>query len=122
VKADRGIAEVSAADLDGVVIPGGYAPDFMRRDARFVNLVRDMNVAGKAVGSICHGGWLLCSARVVANRQATSFFSIKDDMIHAGALWVDESAVVDGNLVTSRIPDDLPDFCRSFLQVLASRL
>ena len=120
VKADRGIADVRAADLDAIVIPGGWAPDYLRRDARMVALVRDMNAAGKAIAAICHAGWVLCSAGILRNRRATSFFAIKDDMINAGARWVDESAVVDGNLITSRTPDDLPDFCRALLEALGS--
>ena len=119
VKADRAVSDLSPTELDAVVIPGGWAPDYMRRHPSFVNLVREMNVLGKTIAAICHGGWLLCSAGVVRNRRATSFFSIKDDMVNAGARWVDEPVVVDGNLITSRIPDDLPDFCRALLEALA---
>ena len=120
VKAERGVGDVSATDIDGIVIPGGWAPDYLRRHPSCVNLVREMNALGKLVASICHGGWLLCSAGVLRNRRATSFFAIKDDMVNAGARWVDESAVVDGNLITSRTPEDLPDFCRAILAALAS--
>jgi len=118
VTADRGITEVSATDLDGVVIPGGWAPDYMRRHASFVNLVRAMNGLGKVVAAICHAGWLLCSAGVVRDRRATCFFSIKDDLVNAGATYLDEPVVVDGNLITSRTPDDLPHFCREILRAL----
>jgi deglycase len=119
VKADRAIAEASAGDYDGLVIPGGWAPDHMRRNPKFVQIVREMNAAGKPIGAICHGGWLLCSAGVVKGRRATSFFSIRDDMVNAGADFVDDEAVVDGNLVTSRVPDDLPAFCKALVELLA---
>jgi protease I len=119
VKADLAIANASAADYDALVIPGGWAPDYMRRDPRFVQIVRDMNAAQKPIGAICHGGWLLCSAGILKGRRATSFFSIRDDMIHAGADYVDGEAVVDGNLITSRVPDDLPAFCRAFIEAVA---
>jgi protease I len=119
VKADRAIAEVSATDYDALMIPGGWAPDHMRRNPKFVQIVRDMNAANKPIGAICHGGWLLCSAGVLKGCRATSFFSIRDDMINAGADYVDSEAVVDGNLITSRVPDDLPAFCRAFLEAVA---
>ena len=118
VKADRGVGDVSPTELDAVVIPGGWAPDYLRRHPSCVNLVHEMNVLGKLIASICHGGWLLCSAGILRNRRATSFFAIKDDMVNAGARWVDEPVVVDGNLITSRIPEDLPDFCRAILHKL----
>jgi len=119
VKADRGIGDVSAAELDGVVIPGGWAPDYLRRDPRFVQLVRDLDAAGQTIASICHGGWLLCSAGILRHRRATSFFAIRDDMTNAGARWVDEPVVVDANLITSRVPEDLPWFCRALMEALA---
>lgn len=119
VKADHGFGDLSATELDAIVIPGGWAPDFLRRHPNCVNLVHEMNALGKLVCSICHGGWLLCSAGVLKNRRATSFFAIKDDMINAGARWVDEPVVVDGNLITSRKPDDLPDFCRAMIDWLS---
>jgi protease I len=119
VKAGRAIADASAADYDALVIPGGWAPDHMRRNPKFAEIVRDMNAAAKPIGAICHGGWLLCSAGVLKGRRATSFFSIRDDMVNAGAIYVDEEAVVDGNLITSRIPDDLPAFCKAFIDAVA---
>ena len=120
VMADHGIGDVSPTDLDAVVIPGGWAPDYMRRHPGFVNLVREMNALGKTVAAICHAGWLLCSADVLRGRRATSFFSIKDDLIHAGAHWVDQDCVVDGNLITSRTPEDLPAFCQALLAALGA--
>jgi deglycase len=111
----KGIGEVKAADFDGLVIPGGYAPDHMRRHKGTVQLVKDIFNAGKPVAAICHGGWMLASAEVVEGKHCTSFFSIKDDLAHAGALWEDAEVVVDGNLVTSRAPDDLPAFMKAYI-------
>ena len=121
VVSDKSIGEVSAADFDAVVIPGGWAPDFLRQDERMVALVRNMHRAGKVVASICHGGWLLCSAGIVEGRKATCFTAIKDDMIHAGAKYVDEEVAVDGNLITSRKPADLPAFCRQIAVALSGQ-
>lgn len=121
VVADKSIAEVSARDFDAVVIPGGWAPDTLRQDARMVNFVREMDKAGRVVAAICHAGWLLCSADIVRGRKATCFQAIKDDMIHAGAQYVDEEVVVDGNLITSRMPTDLPAFCREIAKALGAR-
>lgn len=119
VKADISAEEASAADFDGVVIPGGFAPDMMRRSPDMVQFVADLDKAGKVVASICHAGWMLCSAKILKDRKATSFFAIKDDMIHAGANWVDEPVVIDKNLITSRIPDDLPFFMPAVIKALA---
>ncbi len=119
VTSDVASADVDAAGLEALVIPGGYAPDHMRRDERMVALVRAMHAAGKPVAAVCHAAWMLASAEVVAGRRVTSFPSIRDDLRHAGAEWVDEPVVVDGNLVTSRAPGDLPDFTRGLLGVLA---
>lgn len=120
VKADRAIKDVTASDYDGVVIPGGWSPDYMRRDPKFVKFVKDSDAAGKPIGAICHGPWLLCSAGILKGRKVTSFFSIKDDVINAGANFVDEEAAVDGNLVTSRTPEDLPAFCRAMIEAFAA--
>ena len=117
-KSDVGAEEVAADDLDGIVIPGGYAPDLMRRYPKMVQLVKDMFQKGKVVAAICHAGWMLASAEVLEGRTATSFFAIKDDMVHAGAKWVDEEVVVDGNLITSRKPDDLPAFMQAIIAAL----
>jgi protease I len=111
--------QVKAVEFDAVVVPGGYAPDMMRRHPAMVALVRDAAQQGKVVAAICHAGWMLVSAGVLKGRKATSFFSIKDDLIAAGANWVDEEVVVDGNLITSRKPDDLPAFCRTIVQALS---
>jgi len=116
IQADQGMAEVKAADFDALVIPGGYAPDHMRRHAPMVELVRSFHAAGKTVAAICHAGWLLASAEILRGRKATAFFAIKDDLIHAGADYVDAEVVVDGNLITSRQPDDLPAFMKAIIK------
>jgi len=120
VTADQSYDAVSASQFDGVVVPGGYAPDHIRRHPKANQFVRDMDREGKLVASICHGPWVLCSAGILKKRKATSFFAIKDDVVHAGAIWEDAEVVVDGNLVTSRKPEDLPAFCRESIKVLAS--
>ena len=111
---------VSASDHDALIIPGGYAPDHMRRHPPMVQLVRDMFDQGKVVASICHGGWMLASAEILKGRTVTSFYAIKDDLVHAGANYVDREVVVDGNLVTSRKPDDLPAFMKAIIKLLES--
>jgi protease I len=110
--------QVKAVEFDAVVVPGGYAPDLMRRHPAMVGLVREAVQQGKVVAAICHAGWMLVSAGVLKGRRATSFSSIKDDMVNAGAQWVDAEVVVDGNLITSRKPDDLPAFCRAIVAAL----
>lgn len=120
VKVDAEAANVDAADFDGLVIPGGYAPDLMRRHSAMVKLVKEAHAQGKVVAAICHAGWMLASAEVIEGRRVTSFFAIKDDLVHAGADWVDEEVVVDGNLITSRTPDDLPAFLRAVIAALAA--
>ena len=120
--ATKSYDEVSADQFDGIVVPGGYAPDHIRRHAKANALVAEFNRQGKLVAAICHAGWVLCSAHgMLKDRRVTSFFAIKDDMINAGATWEDADVVVDGNLVTSRKPDDLPAFCRACVQVLAAQ-
>lgn len=116
VKVDVSIEQVSAADFDGVVIPGGYAPDIMRRYPLMVQLVKDLFERKKVVAAICHAGWMLASAKILAGKTVTSFYAIKDDLVHAGAEWVDQEVVVDGNLITSRTPDDLPAFMRAIIK------
>jgi protease I len=119
-QAEKSYDEVNVDHFDGVVIPGGMAPDHIRRHAKANRFVADMNRQGKLVAAICHAGWVLCSAHgMLKGRKVTSFFAIKDDMVNAGASWEDAEVVVDGNLVTSRKPDDLPAFCRATIAVLA---
>ena len=105
-------------DFDAVVIPGGYAPDILRRHEEVNRFVADMFKKGRIVASICHGGWVLVSACVLEGKAATSFSSIKDDIINAGAKFLDKEVVVDGNLITSRNPYDLPEFCREIIKKL----
>ena len=118
VNADAAASEVSAKDFDGVVIPGGYAPDLMRRHQAMLDLVKGCFQQGKPVAAICHAGWVPVSAGILRGKTATCFFSIKDDVINAGARYVDQEVVVDGNLITSRKPDDLPAFCRELVKAL----
>jgi protease I len=111
VEVDYTIDEVTAKDYNGLVIPGGVInPDKLRTDGNALNFVRDFFKQGKPVAAICHAPWVLISADVVEGRKMTSYHSIKDDMINAGALWEDSEVVVDQGLVTSRTPDDLPAF------------
>ena len=120
VKCQLSYDDVKAADFDGVVVPGGYAPDHIRRHPKANQFVHDMDAAGKLVAAICHGPWVLCSAgSLLKGRKATSFFAIKDDVVNAGAHWVDAEVVVDKNLVTSRKPEDLPAFLRACIARLA---
>jgi len=123
VKSQLSYDDAKTSDFDGVVAPGGYAPDHIRRHPRANQFVHDMNAQGKLVAAICHGPWVLCSAGgMLKGRKATSFFAIKDDVINAGAQWVDAEVVVDGNLVTSRKPEDLPAFCKASIEVVAGAL
>lgn len=120
VKCDLAYSDANPADFDGVIVPGGYAPDHIRRHPAANAFVKNMDAQGKLVAAICHGPWVLCSAGgMLKGRNATSFFAIKDDVINAGANWADAEVVVDKNLVTSRKPEDLPAFCRASIEVLA---
>ncbi len=118
VKVDKFASEVRAIDFDAVVIPGGYAPDHMRRHPEMVSLVREAYEHSKIVAAICHGPWMLASAHILKDKTVTSFFAIKDDLVHAGAKFVDEEVVVDGNIITSRQPEDLPSFCNAIITSL----
>ena len=119
VTADAGAAECRAGDFDAVIIPGGYAPDMMRRNPAMIKLVKDAYQSGAVVAAICHAGWMLASADILRGKNATSFFSIKDDMMNAGAVWVDRPVVRDGQLITSRDTGDLPDFMREVVAALS---
>jgi protease I len=118
---DATIAEVQASIFDGLVIPGGFMPDKLRRDAKVLQLVREFASAKKLVAAICHAGWIPISAGVYRGVRVTGSAGIKDDLVNAGAIWEDAAVVIDRNFVSSRKPDDLPDFCRGILQVLASK-
>ena len=119
VKVDKTADKVSEKDFDAVIIPGGWAPDRLRQYPAIVNFVRDMFNKGKIVASICHGGSVLVSAGIVKGKTITSYRAIKDDLISAGANFVDKEVVVDKNLITSRKPDDLPAFCREIIAALS---
>lgn len=118
---DKHIAEVKVSDYDALVLPGGVKnPDFLRMDERAVAFVRDFVQTGKPVGAICHAPWTLIEADVVRGRRMTSYRSLRTDVRNAGAEWVDEEVVVDGNLVTSRQPEDIPAFNRELIALIAS--
>jgi protease I len=121
VVADQSTAEARADQYDAVVVPGGWAPDALRQDDRVLKLVREMERTGKVVAAICHGGWVLCSADIIRDRKVTCFKAIKDDMIHAGGKYADEEVVVDENIITSRVPTDLPAFCREIAKAMTTR-
>ena len=114
-KSDVAFADLNADDFDGVVIPGGYAPDFMRRSEAARAFVRAMNEKGKLVAFICHAGWMVISAGIVKNKEVTSVAAIKDDLVNAGARWRDAAVVTDGNFVSSRTPADLPEFMKAII-------
>jgi deglycase len=118
---DEAIARMRVGDFDGLVIPGGFMPDKLRRDSDVLQLVRDFADAGKLIAAICHGGWIPISAGVYRGVRVTGSLGIKDDLVNAGAIWEDAPVVIDRNFVSSRKPDDLPDFCRGILRVLAPR-
>ncbi len=113
--ADEAAHRVNVKDCSGIVIPGGYSPDLMRRNTAMVKLVEEAFGLGKIVAAICHAPWMLASTHILKGKRCTSFFSIKDDLVHAGAEWMDEEVVVDGNLITARKPDDLPPFMRAVI-------
>ena len=115
---DGRVADFPAAGLAGIVAPGGWAPDRLRRDRDVLARVREVHAAGKMVATICHGPWVLISAGIVKGRRMTSTVGIRDDVANAGAEWVDAPSVVDGNLVSARVPRDLPAFGRAMLEVL----
>jgi len=119
VTPDATVDEVVARSFDALVIPGGYAPDILRRSARVLELTREIHEAGKPIAFICHAGWVPISAGIVRGKRGTSVGAIKDDLVNAGMLWEDSPVVVDGNLITSRGPADLPQFCKALLAALA---
>lgn len=119
---DISYAELDSAGCDGVLVPGGWAPDKIRRDRRVQDFIREMDEAGKPIGQICHAGWVLISAKILAGRTVTSTPGIRDDMENAGAAWLDEAVVIDRNLVSARRPPDLPDYAKAFCDLLFGRL
>ena len=117
-ESDAAARDVRGQDFDGVIVPGGWCPDFMRRDESMIRFIQQCAAAKIVLAAICHGGWMLCCTDAFQGRRATSFVAIKHDLINAGATWVDEECVVDGNLITSRKPEDLPAFCKAIMVAL----
>lgn len=117
---DAAIEQMDAGQFDGLVVPGGFMPDKLRREAKVLDLVRAFASAKKLVAAICHGGWIPISAGVYRGVKVTGSLGIKDDLVNAGAIWEDAPVVVDRHFVSSRKPDDLPDFCRAMIDVLAA--
>jgi len=118
-RAEVAFASLDPARLDALLVPGGFAPDRMRRDRVVLQLVRDMHAAGKLIAFICHAGWVLISAGILRGKRATSTVGIRDDMINAGAVWLDEPLVLDGNLLSSRTPADLAVFGKGMVDWLS---
>ena len=118
VEVDAAADAISADDFDAVIVPGGYAPDRMRRHQPMLDLVRGVFERGGIVATICHAAWVPISAGILKGKRATCVSAIKDDVINAGAIYVDAEVVQDGNLITSRVPSDLPAFCRAIIAAL----
>ncbi|MFO8234560.1 MAG: type 1 glutamine amidotransferase domain-containing protein [Bacteroidales bacterium] len=118
VEADIGFQALDTDNVDGLLIPGGWAPDKLRRDNDVLNFIRNLDKQEKPIGEICHAGWVLVSADILQGRKVTSTPAIKDDMRNAGAKWVDEPVVIDKNLVSSRRPPDLPVYMKTYIEVL----
>ena len=118
VKVDTTVDEVDGSSFDALVIPGGFAPDKLRRSKAVLSLVETFNAAAKPIAFICHAGWVPISAGIIKGRRATSVDAIRDDMVNAGADWVDEPCVVDGNLISARTPADLGPWMKAFLAAL----
>ena len=118
-KADVSAKDVTASQFAAIVIPGGFCPDYIRRSEAMMKLVRDAHDQKKPLAAICHGPWVLCSSTALKGRKATCFHSIKDDVVNAGATYVDQDVVVDGHVITSRTPDDLPAFVRAIVKMMA---
>lgn len=114
----KSIAELNPDDFDALMIPGGFSPDYLRRDPKTLEFVRRMHESGKPIATICHGPWLLISAGVLRGKNATCVMAIKDDLTNAGATYHDQAVVVDGNLITSRTPDDLPEMCLALIRAM----
>lgn len=121
IKPDTKIESLKADDLFGLILPGGWAPDKLRRYPAVTDLVRTMDSQGKTIGIICHAGLIAISAGIMKGRRATGSLGIKDDLVNAGATWVDEAAFREGNLVWGRVVADIPDFCRELVQALVEK-
>jgi protease I len=118
IEVNKEAKEIDMSKYDGVVIPGGYAPDMMRRFPEMVRIVKEAHQKGKVIAAICHAGWMLISAGILKGKNVTGVSAIKDDLVNAGGNYIDQEVVRDGNLITSRKPDDLPAFCREMIEAL----
>ena len=121
LESTHSIEDIDPKDYDGIFIPGGFSPDYMRRSPELINFVKEVDKADKPIAAICHGGWMLISSVDLKGVKATSFSAIKDDMVNAGADWVDEETVVDGNIITGRTPLDLPSLVVTFVEEIEKR-
>jgi protease I len=121
IEPDITLKQIVPDDYDGILIPGGFAPDWLRRIPKILQMIKKFDDEGKLVAFICHAGWVPISAKILKGRKGTSFFAIRDDMENAGMLWKDCSVVIDENLVSSRMPSDLGDYCKGILKVLSSQ-
>lgn len=119
-RSDAALKEIQSEQFDGLIVPGGFMPDKLRRDDLVLRLTREFFDSGKLVAAICHGGWIPISARIYRGVRVTGSRGIKDDLVNAGAIWEDAAVVVDRNSISSRKPDDLPDFCREIVRFLAA--
>ncbi|KSU49322.1 glutamine amidotransferase [Exiguobacterium indicum] len=118
IKSNKTFDEINPAEYDAILVPGGWSPDLLRRFDSVLNMVRHFDQNKQPIGQICHAGWVLISAGILKGVNVTSTPGIKDDMTNAGAIWHDEAVVVDGHIVSSRRPPDLPDYMRAFIQVM----
>lgn len=116
---DFAFTDIDPNEYDAILVPGGWSPDLLRRFDVVLQMIRTFNDQQKPIGQICHAGWVLISAKILEGKKVTSTPGIKDDMTNAGAIWVDEPVVVDGNIISSRRPPDLPDYMREFIKILS---
>ena len=114
-----GLNDINPEDVDCLLFPGGYSPDFLRRHAPTLNFVRECHQRGKLIATICHGPWVLISAGIISGKRATGLVAVRDDLVNAGAEFVDAPVVQDGNIITSRFPNDLPEFCLAIIKALS---
>ncbi len=121
IQSNLAFTDINPDDYDAILVPGGWSPDLLRRFEPVLSMVRSMDQSEKPIGQICHAGWVLISAKILSGRKVTSTPGIKDDMINAGAEWIDVPVIVDGHIISSRRPPDLPDYMREFIAVLASK-
>lgn len=115
----RELKDVKVEDIDAIIIPGGFSPDYLRTSAEVLEFVRKADERGKIIAAICHGPQVLISAGIVKGKKVTSFIAVKDDLINAGAEFINQPAVRDGNIITARVPDDLPEFCQLIIEALS---